>query len=207
MKMRLSLFLCAATVFLFSHSADAKSAGNRPYVQSFPRGGPFYARCIPDEVEGGKGTTQILRVQKGGDELLHTYGWYNRQGVFLAWSPKAGKVAVMRVRQDEGKALDEQIELSFYLGGELVKSYTTSDLLKLGARKVRAKDAPGLRASYEPGNCRQVWNTNDYYFSIKLDDARTLRFDIVTGNLCRVVREGKRERMTTSDESETEHRR
>ena len=102
MKMRLSPFLCAVIVVLFARSAEAKDSGNLPYVQAFPHGGPFYARCVPDEVEGSEGITQILRVRRGGDELLHTYNWYNKRGIFLAWSPKAGKVAVMRVRQDAG---------------------------------------------------------------------------------------------------------
>jgi len=95
--------------------------------------------------------------------------------------------SVMRFRQDEGKEFDKQIELSFYLGGKLLKSYTTADLVKLGARTARSSADLGPRAIYKPIECRQVPNTNDYYFAIDLENGTTLRFNVLNGKLCRLV--------------------
>lgn len=190
MKMRLNLFLYSFCVILFySNSAEAKRAGNRPYVQAFPDGGIFYARCLPDENEGDKGTTEILRVHKDGDKSIDKYEWYNKYGLHLGWSPIVGKVAVMRFRQDEGKEFDKQIELSFYIGGKLLKSYTTADLVKLGARTARSSADLGPRALYKPIACKQVPSTNDYYFGIDFGNGTILRFNVLNGKLCRLVEE------------------
>lgn len=178
---------------------NAKGAGNRPYIAAFEEQSSFYARCIPAATTGNEGTTQILRLRPEGDEVTATYAWYNRNGIVLAWSPKAGKVAVMRLRQDEGLPTEKQIEFSFYLGDQLLRSYTTTDLVKLGAKLERdwrafEKDdsAPiSERAAYRVEGCKQVPGSNDYYFSVRLDDAHTLSFDILTGELSKMEKAGK----------------
>jgi hypothetical protein len=189
-------------VMAFGNSAGAKIAGNGPYVVVLEGQSPFYARCIPDESKGSKGTTQVLRVRREGDEAITTYAWYNKHGLVMGWSPKAGEVAVMRIKQDEGLAIEKQTEFSFYLGGQLLRSYTTADLVKLGAKVERDAHAieGGLgvsskRAVYRVEGCKQAWNTNDYYFSVRLDETRTLAFDILTGNLCRVEKDGRKQRL------------
>jgi hypothetical protein len=105
---------------------------------------------------------------------------------------------------------DKQVELSIYLGKDLVRSYTTADLEKMGAAVERdamaaesgirgPENKTPMRAKYEVAGCFQVWNTNDYYFKLILPhpgnatgdgrpDAKELRFDIVTGKRCEVRR-------------------
>ncbi len=183
-------------------SAAAKRTGNAPFVVAFEEQSPFYARCLPDEKRGSKGTTQIVRVRANGDEVITTYSWYNRNGLVLGWSPKAGKVAVMRVRQDEGLPPEKQVEFSFYLGDQYLQSFTTADLVKLGAgiKRDAAAFEGGLsvsskRAEYRVEGCKQVVGTNDYYFTVRLDDTRTLSFDILTGTLCRIEKDGSKQRL------------
>jgi hypothetical protein len=190
--------------------AMAKSAGNGPYAVAMEEAGPIYARCIPEEKDGNKGLTQIMMVQKEGDKVVTSYDWYNRNGLVLGWSPVAGKVAVMRLRQEERLPQEKQIEFSFYLGDRLLRSYTTADLVKLGAGT--ELDAAAVergineftkRAVYRVDGCRQVWNTNDYFFSVKLDATRTLAFDILTGDLCRIEKDGDRkQRLVHADSSD-----
>lgn len=175
--MRRSLMTAILLIVATCGYATAKSAGNRPYVAAFDEQSGFYARCIPAKNTGSAGTTQIMCLRPEGDELITTYTWYNRNGIVMGWSPKAGKVAVMRVRQDEGLAVEKQIEFSFYLGEQLLRSYTTADLVKLGATVERDANAieGGLgssskRAVYRVEGCKQAWNTNDYYFSVRLDE-------------------------------------
>ena len=113
----------------------------------------------------------------------------------------------MRVRQDEGLPPDKQIELSFHLGEQFLRSYTTEDLAKLGAKVEQDANAVerglGLtskRAVYQIEGCKQAWNTNDYYFSVRLDETQTLSFDIITGRLCRVVKDGSKQRLVPVEE-------
>ncbi len=190
-------------------TAAAKIAGNRPYVAVFEKRSPLYARCLPAGNEGSEGTTQILRLRPEGDVVIETHAWFNRNGIVLGWSPRQGKVAVMRLRQDEGLSRERQIEFSFYLGDQFLRSYTTADLVLLGARVERDLDAieRGLgmhseRAVYRVDGCKQAWNTNDHYFSVTLEDARTLAFDVLTGRLCRVEQQESRQQLVPAEGSE-----
>jgi hypothetical protein len=205
LKLSLLVLFVVATVF---GAAWAKSAGNRVYVVAFEGQSPFYARCIPDESKGSKGTSQIMRARREGDEVITTHAWYNRNGLVLGRSPKVGKVAVMRVKQDEGLPKGKQIEFSFYLGDQFLRSYTTADLVKLGAKLERDANARerGLnskRAAYHVEGCKQAWNTNDYYFSVRLNESHTLNFNILTGKLCRVKKDGSKQRLVPVDGSES----
>src|SRR5688572_25947004 len=68
--------LFAASLFCCIQVCLARSrAANRAYVQSMDGSSPFYARCIPRDPEGNKGTTTIFRVHETGDEKVDTYDW------------------------------------------------------------------------------------------------------------------------------------
>jgi hypothetical protein len=191
--------------------ADAKDAGNPPYVATLREPlGPFYARCLPAKSKGNDGTTQILLLRPEGDTVITTYSWYNAGGIEMGWSPKAGKIAVMRLRQDSGLPAQKQTELSFYLGDRLLWSYTTADLAKLGAKVKRDVYAiesgfgvASTRAAYDVEGCVQAWSSNDYYFKVRLDDKNTLNFDILTGKLCRVERVDNHERLVPEEGAES----
>lgn len=209
--MRASIAAVILALMAFGSSDLAKSAGNGPYVVAFEEQSPFYARCLPDEKKGSKGATQIMRVQAKGDEVITTYSWYNKNGLLLGWSPRAGKVAVMRVRQDEGLLPEKQIEFSFYLGQQHLQSFTTADLVKLGAKMRRdvaafesGLDVSSKRAEYRAEGCKQVRGTNDYYFLVRLDDTRDLSFDILTGKLCRIEEDGNKQRLVALEGAATD---
>jgi hypothetical protein len=146
----------------------ADEAGNRPYVQSGPDGA-LYARCVPDALTGSAGRTRVYSVGRDKDDLLETYDWYAR-GVTLGWSPTAGKVAVMARRNGA--------ELSFYLGGKQLASYTADDLGKLGVEIAKRQDPGG--PVFRVVGCEQIPGTNDYDFVIESKGKR-LAFDITTG--------------------------
>jgi len=176
------LTLAALFAFSFTRNAAAfQDAGNCPYVQSGPDG-VFYARCIPRETTGSGGFTDIYKVQKDHDELVDHYDWFTKHGVVLGWSPIAGKVAVMAIRKDAPSPPDQQIEFSFYLGGKLLKSWTTADLNRLGA-EVSPSFYGGERAVFQVLGCEQVPRTNEYIFSIKIAKDNKVSFDILTGDL------------------------
>jgi hypothetical protein len=206
-------FLITAILLMLATCGYAaeKWAANMPYVAVLEEQSPFYARCIPHNIRGSEGITQILRLHLEGDEVIATYAWYNRNGLVLGWSPKAGKVALMRVRQDEGLAVEKQIEFSFYLGNQFLRSYTTADLAKLGARvqpdesaREGGLKASSMRAVYRVEGCKQVLGgSNDYYFSVRLDETKNLSFDILTGKLCRIEKFGNEQHMILVESAAT----
>jgi hypothetical protein len=151
-------------------------------VQSGPDG-VFYARCVPAADGKGPGSTNIFRVRAEKDELVDSYDWYAQGGVVLGWSPIEGKVAVMRVHRgerDAGKPAAGQAEVSFYLGGKLLKSYTTRELVELGAEESMTRQGHG--ANYKVVGCEQVPGTNRYLFVIEGKGGRRISIDIITGN-------------------------
>jgi len=176
------VLLCSCFWFTSGGAMALKDFGNRPYVES-GLDGAFYARCIPGDRTGSTGTTTIYRVADPKDEVVDVYNWYAQLPVHLGWSPKLGKVAVMAERQTSSENTEEQEELAFYLGGKLVKKYTTAHLLKMGA----ALHTPGFsklkRAHFQVLGCVQSPGTNEYYFAVQISKTQILKFDIVTGEL------------------------
>ena len=176
-------FACAVVLGVAASASGLSRARNPfPYVQSGPDG-VFYARCVPAQDGNGPGTTKIFRVRADKDELIDSYDWYARDGVVLGWSPIEGKVAVMRVHRgerDAGKAAAGQTEVSFYLGGKLLKSYTTRELVELGAEESMARHGRD-GAIYRVVGCEQVPGTNRYLFVIEGKGGRRITFDITSG--------------------------
>ncbi len=180
----LTVVLILALIALTSlRSAFAsKDAGNRPYVQSGPDG-VFYARCIPQDTAGTAGFTDIYLVKRDPDELVDHYDWYSKHGVVLGWSPIAGKVAVLARHKDTPTSPDKQVELTFHLGGKLLKTWTTADLVRLGAEVgLSDRDGGGKRAEFQVVGCEQIPGTNQYVFTIQLVKGKKLSFDILTGD-------------------------
>jgi len=176
----LAMFLISA-VFV-SRASASKVMANSPYVTSL--GGVFYARAIPDEEKGTKGTTTILRVRRDQDEVIERHAWYAPDGLHLGWSPIAGKVAAMAVGGTPTKDPSERVEFRFYLGAERLTTYTTADLIKLGlwsnGLQHESRRTHGLRVV----GCEQIPRTNEYVFRIVLDTnqgEKTIDFDILTG--------------------------
>lgn len=157
----------------------SKPRSNFSYVQSGPDG-VFYARCVPDEAEGTRGTTKVYRVGKQRDDLVDGYDWYVRPGVVLGWSPIAGKVAIMALGGPPAPGSDTPPELSFHLGGERLASYTAVDLKEWGAEIMRRNSSGEERADFKVVGCEQVPGTNDYRFVIEIK-GNPLSFDILTG--------------------------
>jgi len=164
-------------------SVASKPVPNRAYVQSGPDG-VFYARCIPEENTGTKGTTNIFRVAIDEDVLVDSYDWYSPRTVLLGWSPIAGKVAVMSM-QEERVPNDDSVQFSFHLGGQLLRAYTTEDLRGLGIKIPKIAKRPYF--AYRAIGCEQVpGEANVYVFSIKGSNNKKYSFDITTGELVSV---------------------
>jgi hypothetical protein len=179
MKTEFLRFFLVVSLLASAHEAFAfKEAGNRPYVQSGPSG-VFYARCIPETNKGPVGVTEVYRVGKEGDQLVDRYDWYTKHGVILGWSPIAGKVGLPAIRKDEPTAPDKQMEIGIYLGGKLLKSWTTAEFQSLGAKVERSVHG-GERAVFTVAGCEQIPGTNEYVFVVSFGEKK-VSFDILTG--------------------------
>ena len=88
-------------------------------------------------------------------------------------------MCLQRSGRDPGKPAAGQAEFSFHLGGKLLKSYITRELVRLGAEE-SALPQGGRGAVYKVVGCEQVPGTNRYLFVIEVKGGR-IAFDIVTG--------------------------
>jgi hypothetical protein len=167
------------SLIMVSPALAWKPVANRAYVTAGPDG-VLFARSIPSQASGDAGVTEIFQVKTEGDQKLDRYEWYNADGLILGWSPIAGKVGVMRLRQETGKEPNKQIEFSFYIGGNHLKSYTTTDLLKLGADLIADYPRGTKRAGYTVVGIEQIPGSNDYVYSVLIKDKK-VQFDILTG--------------------------
>ena len=179
----LSLFAAIAFALVPTMAASKAVVGpNQPYVACL--GGVFYARAIPDEDRGSKGTTTIYRVRRDQDEVVERHAWYASGGLHLGWSPIAGKVSTMALSRDMAKDPAEQVEFSFYIGVQHLATYTTADLAKLGALVLPTGDSERRGAALRVVGCEQIPGTNEYVYRVILTSsagAKTIDFDVLTG--------------------------
>ncbi len=180
---RLKIFALAVTLLILGvlPSFAMKRAGNFPFVLS-ALDGRFYARCIPAKDDGGAGSTKIFRVESAKDVLIDSYDFYPQHGIWLGWSPKAGKIAVLSRLVEQSVDPKKQIELTCYLGGKKLASYTTDQLWKMGAQK-KLDMVGGNCAEISVSGCEQIPGTNDYDFVIRTGLKTYLRIDILTGKI------------------------
>lgn len=172
-------FIGSLLLILALPALAGKPATHRAFVTAGPDG-VFYARSVPSNSVGDKGSTEVFRVEKNGDQALDRYEWYNASGLILAWSPIAGKVAIMRMNRETGKPPELQTEFSFYMGGKLLRSYTTAQVLALGAELIADYPRGTKRAGYRILGAEQIPLTNTYVYSVLVKDKKVM-FDILTG--------------------------
>lgn len=173
------LLILSAVAFIVAPALASKRAGNAPIVLS-GLDGRFYARCIPAGGDSSKGKTTIYRVEDPKDIVVDTYDFYPNHGMWFGWSPKAGKVAVMTRLTEQNPDPKKQIELTFYLGGKKLSSYTTEQIWNMGATR-KLDMVGGNCADIEIMGCDQIPGTNDYDFVLRTQKKLFIRFDILTG--------------------------
>ena len=132
MAIRHFLILTTLVLLLYSNLWADEEASNRAYVVS-SQYGQCYAKSVPDETYGPKGTTKVYRVDAKLDILVDTFSWYSHR-IFIecnAGSPAdTVGVSVVRLgpwaRGHEASAND--LAIAFYWKGNLLKRYSTLDI-------------------------------------------------------------------------------
>jgi hypothetical protein len=98
---------------------------NEPVVRSSLSGG-LYARSVPHDRCGERGTTKIFKVRHGQDELVAEFPVYMKEEIFLEGNDRFGYSIVHLQRKYPAHAEDYtwlgKIEkVDFYFNGFLVK--------------------------------------------------------------------------------------
>lgn len=104
--------------------------------------GRYYARCIPEAIDK-LGTTTIYQVESEGDKVIDRYHWFERfrypGQLFIqqvGYDPNRATpiIAILRMHNDRNaESREKQVELSLYLQGKCIESFTTKQLQDLGA--------------------------------------------------------------------------
>lgn len=173
----------ATLIFATAAYAD-QEASNTAHVAASEYG-RCYAKSVPAERYGSKGTTLVWQVSEGQDTLVHSYDWFSQQ-IHLACNVSDGLtpvgIAVVRfgpwARGRE--ASREHLAIGFYFKGKKLMEYSTLDI---------AGDPENVSASVShytvfeevPGYRRL--DGNKAVFEIKTSDGRVLSFDAATGEL------------------------
>lgn len=175
--------LCIAALLLLPLSASADDeASNTPRVFA-SRYGNCYAKSVPAEHYGQKGTTRIFMVDAGTDRLAHTHPWYAQQLFLECNAAAAGKpvaVAVARIGpwHRGRRATANDLAIAFYHGGKLVRQYSTLDIA--GSPDNLSASMSHFRV-FEHTDGYHWRSGNEYVFHARTTDGRHLAFDAASG--------------------------
>ncbi len=176
----------ASFVFLFailSAGADDE-ASNTPTVRA-SQFGNCYAKSVPSESYGSKGTTKVYAVRRGEDALLHTFAWYSSE-FYLACNvgqpnQQVGVSIIQFGPWARGRQANRKdMALAFYFSGNLVREYSTLEI---------SGSPDNVEASISHYTVVQRvegyrWQQSNYYtFEVLTSDRRLLVFDPITGKI------------------------
>lgn len=166
-------FIC----FSISYNVQAcKKELNTSTVTSLKGLGVYYAKSIPDSLSGVQGTTEIYKVKPDIDELIYTYDWYSLNGITLSWSPLGG-LGVLRLN-----IFDFKNPLSFYMDGVHLKTYSSEELVVMGAKKRYSTcgwhfDINFVKIGYD------LSNTNNRFYILDFKHDNVKHFNLINGQL------------------------
>ena len=172
------VFLMALAMGLPAVARADEEASNGIYVQS-GEGGSYYAKSIPAESYGSKGTTRVYLVKEKEDQLVETFDWYAPR-IALMGTSKGCAVVRFGSWPRGHVASAEELAIAFYLNGKLLHSYSTLDIAG------KPDNVSGSVSHYTV--IQKVlgfrWiESNSHALDIVTTDGRTLSFDPDTGLL------------------------
>ena len=173
----LAVFFLALACLVAVARADDE-ASNSTYVQSGEYGS-CYAKSIPAEAYGGKGTTRIYAVSDKDDKLIQTYDWYAPK---IALIDTGNGLAVVRFGSwaRGRKANADELAIAFYLDGKLLHSHSTLDI----AGKPDNVSSSVSHYTVIKKHIGFRWiQSNDYAYDIETTDGRTISFNPETGDI------------------------
>jgi len=175
--------LVGTTCILALTFAAADDEGRNEPVVVAAEYGSCYAKSVPSDEYGERGTTKIFAVQRGTDTLIQTYPWFAQELYVDCPSPYSTppRVSVVQLGPwPRGRTANaETLAIAFYLDGRLLKRYSTLDI---------AGSPTNVHASSHHYTVFEKvfgyrWGTGHQRFVVRTTDGRTLVFDSDTGSL------------------------
>jgi hypothetical protein len=169
-----------------------QEAGNRAYVATSAYG-QFYAKSVPREPHGLKGSTRIYQVGDPDDVLLHTYDWYSPQ-IFLEGFLGTREVYVVQTGpwHRGARASADDLALAFYKNGRLIRRYST---LEIAGRPENVSASVSHYVVFRRlAGFRRPYG-NQLVFDAERHDGQALTFDADTGATLSRAEEGLRKQI------------
>lgn len=161
-------------------AAADKEAGNRAYVKA-SEWGQVYAKSIPAESYGLKGTTNIYQVQPGEDQLLQTYDWYAPELYVDGFTGLQTVYVVQMGPWARGhEASNDHSAVAFYKNDQRIASYSTLDIV--GAPGNVESSISHYHVFGKRHGFRRPFG-NQLMFDIEDVKGRLLSFNVDTGKL------------------------
>jgi hypothetical protein len=180
MRRRICTFV--ALLFLAAPLCADEEAANAPHVTA-DASGRCYAKSVPAESYGSRGTTSVYRVMAGADRLIETYAWYAPRVELQCNTPGLSGDAVSIVQFGPWargrQATADHLAIAFHANGRLLRRFSTLDI---------AGSPDNVSASVSH---YQVFGEVEGYvyagavlvFRLNTTDGRRLTFEPATGNL------------------------
>ncbi len=179
--------LLLATILAVSRLSADSPAPPYAYVKSAPRGMTYF-RMIPKSSEDrsdGRGIAYRVTDSGVDEELWRTEGWYS----FEVYLSPDGKFLVAMGPWSIGREPDkDDLAVSFYADGKLIRQYSTADLVKNKSKVVQtvshyfwlARDTRRFQDEVvdSESELQLLW---DNTFRLKTCDGILYLFDITTG--------------------------
>lgn len=187
---RLAQFLAMIAIMIAAtdriHGSSELRTFASPHLRS-DKDGHCFVRSIPKTGSGAIGKTQVFRVRRSEDELLHSHEWYAhslaiRCGHLAPDHPSS--VSLVRMGSAGRSALGETsgyVTLSFLLDGELIAEYSNMDLALI-SRYHGIHSTGGIDRGFSKALGFVRFGDRER-FEICSADARVLSFDVVSGDL------------------------
>jgi hypothetical protein len=177
-KIKIALYACLLIMIFGAAPAGADDeASNIAYVKT-SKYGRSYAKCIPAEPYGSKGSTKVYLVREGENQFESSYPWYSKE-VYLSERP--GGVSMVRLGPwaREQTAKREDLAIGFYFSGETLKEYSTFDIA--GTPDNVGRSRSHYTVFKEVAGYRET--EGGAIFDVVAVDGRVISFDARTGEI------------------------
>ena len=146
--------------------------------------GTCYAKSVPSEFMGQKGTTKIYIVGTLKDSVTDSYNWYSDE-IYIsckAWINGRSETTVVRMGPwaDGLVANQSDLAIAFYLNGKLLKKYSTLDIA--GKPTNVHNSVSHYKVFSSILGFKWKYDEPSYFVAIRIDGVE-MKFDTSTGLL------------------------
>lgn len=136
----------------------------------------MYAKSVPSEAYGQKGTTRIFRVSEDRDALICEYDWYASE--IQLGGPGDATLVRFGPWQRGREPQTNHLALGIYRDGTMLREYSTLEMKNLGSGV--SESVSHYTVFARPRGFRWL-KGDEYVFEVEGVGGRVFRFDVSTG--------------------------